>query len=158
MGKIQRSATVLADCSNACERIGKRQPKADAMSNNAQKNKRTVVDFYDMMFNQSKPMDAVRQFVGKEYAQHNPKVEDGKDGFIAYFSKMAKDFPGKSVQFKRVIAEGNFVVLHTHQKWPGGPDWAGIDIFRLDEDGKIVEHWDVLQQVPKKSANSNSMF
>src|SRR5471030_1632080 len=98
MGKIQRSATVLADCSNACERIGKRQPKADAMSNNAQKNKRAVVDFYDMMFNQSKPMDAVRQFVGKEYAQHNPKVEDGKDGFIAYFSKMAKDFPGKSVQ------------------------------------------------------------
>ena len=123
-----------------------------------QKNKRTVVDFYDMMFNQSKPMEAVRQFVGKEYAQHNPKVGDGKDGFIAYFSKMAKDFPGKSVQFKRTIAEGNFVVLHTHQKWPGGPDWAGIDIFRLDEDGKIVEHWDVLQQVPKKSSNSNTMF
>ena len=91
------------------------------MSNQAQKNKRTVVDFYDMMFNQSKPMEAVRQFVGKEYAQHNPKVADGKDGFIAYFSKMAKDFPGKSVQFKRAIAEGNFVVLHTHQKWPGGP-------------------------------------
>jgi predicted SnoaL-like aldol condensation-catalyzing enzyme len=128
------------------------------MSNQLQKNKRNVVDFYDMMFNQSKPMEAVRQFVGKEYTQHSPKVADGKDGFIEYFSKMAKDHPGKSVQFKRVIAEGNFVVLHTHQKWPGGSDWASIDIFRLDEDGKIVEHWDVLQQVPKKSSNSNSMF
>ncbi len=121
-------------------------------------NKQDVTAFYDLIFKQHKPTGAIEQCVGASCIQHNPHVGDGKRAFVDCIERMASECPGKSVEFKRAVAEGDFMVLHCLQTWPGDHDYAGIDIFRLDERGKIVEHWDVLQIVPGESANQNTMF
>jgi predicted SnoaL-like aldol condensation-catalyzing enzyme len=128
------------------------------MNSNLEQNKENARAFYDLMFNQCEPRKAIEQYVGDEYIQHNTEVADGKEAFIEYFERMNAEHPNKKVHFKRAIAESDLVVLHCHQEWPGDNDYAGIDIFRFDENGKVVEHWDVLQIVPEKSANSNTMF
>lgn len=114
--------------------------------------------FYDLMFNQCEPREAIERYVGSEYIQHNPHVGNGPAPFIAYFERMAAEFPGKTVHFKRAFADGPYVILHCHQIWPDALEYAGVDIFRFDNDGKIVEHWDVLQGIPETSLNSNTMF
>lgn len=123
-----------------------------------EQNKKHAIAFYDLMFNKCKPEEAIEMYVGNEYIQHNPHVGDGKQAFIDYFKKMSIEYPGKHVEFKKVIGENNTVVLHCFQRWPGNQDYAGIDIFRFDDHGKIVEHWDVLQIIPDEAKNNNTMF
>ncbi|WP_417247459.1 ester cyclase [Celeribacter sp.] len=128
------------------------------MTRTAETDKANVIAFYKMMFNECEPATAIALYAGDDYIQHTPHVSDGKDGFISYFERMAAENPGKRVEVKRAIAEGNHVVLHCHQIWPEGLEYAGIDIFRLNDAGKIVEHWDVLQELPNHSENENGMF
>ena len=121
-------------------------------------NKENAKAFYDLMFNQCQPRAAIERYVGDTYIQHNPHVGDGKEAFICYFDEMAKAYPGKEVRFVRAVAEGDLVVLHCHQIWPGSDDYAGMDIFRFDANGKVVEHWDVLQVITGQSRNENGLF
>ena len=127
------------------------------MSQNLEMNKRNAIAFYKIAY-AGEPRKAVEQYVGNEYIQHNPAVKDGKEGFIEYFEQMAKEYPDKDIEFVRSIAEGNLVALHTHQTWPGNDEYITMDFFRFDDNGKIVEHWDSIQQIPDESENDNSMY
>lgn len=120
-------------------------------------NKKNAIAFYKMAY-EGNPGKSVELYVGDEYIQHNPLVGNGTGPFIKYFEKMGREFPDKSIEFVRVIAEGDLVALHTHQTWPGEEEYVTMDFFKFDENGKIVEHWDAMQQIPGHSANGNTMY
>lgn len=119
--------------------------------------KKNAVDFYKLAY-EGNPRKATELYICAEYVQHNPNVKNGKEGFIEYFEQMQADYPNKSIEFVRVIAEDNLVALHTHQIWPDNDEYVTMDFFRFDISAKIVEHWDAIQQIPKKSANKNKMY
>ena len=127
------------------------------MTHNLELNKRNAIAFYQMAY-AGRPAEAVAAFVGDEYIQHNPLVANGTQGFIDYFEEMARDYPDKEIEFLRAVAEGDLVALHTHQTWPGNDQYVTMDFFRFDQDGKIVEHWDSIQEVPRESLNGNTMY
>ncbi len=122
-----------------------------------EKNKENAIAFYRMAYEGS-PREAVDLYIGEEYVQHNPAVADGVQGFINYFERMKKEYPNKSIEFVRCITEGDLVALHTHQTWPGNDQYVTMDFFRFDSKGKICEHWDAIQRIPKASANPNRMY
>lgn len=122
-----------------------------------EENKKNAIAFYRMAY-EGKPAEAVTQYVGATYIQHNPDVADGKAGFIQYFERMQEEYPEKSIDFVRCIAEGDLVALHTHQVWPGNDEYITMDFFRFDEKGKIIEHWDAIQQIPEQMAHKNTMY
>ena len=124
---------------------------------NTEDNKNNAVAFYKMAY-EGNPKKAIEKYVGEVYIQHNPAVSDGVEGFINYFERMQEEYPDKSIEFMRCISEGNLVALHTHQTWPGNDQYVTMDFFRFDENGKICEHWDSIQQIPKDSANPNKMY
>ena len=124
---------------------------------NSEENKRNAVAFYKTAY-EGNPKKAVEQYVGNNYIQHNPDVADGLSGFIEYFERMRSEYPNKSIEFVRCIAEGDLVALHTHQVWPENDQYVTMDFFRFDQEGKICEHWDTIQQVPEQSENPNTMY
>jgi predicted SnoaL-like aldol condensation-catalyzing enzyme len=127
------------------------------MQQDLEANKRNAIAFYQTAYS-GEPAKAVEMYVGAEYIQHNPLVGDGKSAFIEYFEEMAKDYPDKGIEFVRVVAEGDLVALHTHQTWPGDEEYVTMDFLRFDQHGKIVEHWDSIQQIPTETKNNNPMY
>ena len=121
-------------------------------------NKQTVIAYYNMAFNERKPAEAAQKYGGPHYIQHNPQAPDGFEAFVEFVEGFAEQFPQMSLEIKRAVAEGDLVVTHSLLKTsPEDRGTAAADIFRL-EDGKVVEHWDVLQPVPESAANDHPMF
>jgi len=120
-----------------------------------EQNKRTVVEYYELAFNGKEPEQAVEKYVASQYIQHNPQAPDGPEAFIGF----VRAFPEASVDIRSVWAEGDRVITHSLLKFSSDDErgTVAVDIFRL-EDGKVVEHWDVLQPFPEESANPHPMF
>jgi predicted SnoaL-like aldol condensation-catalyzing enzyme len=146
----------LAATIGAATLLGAAAPGAWAGDAKAEANKKLVVEFYERVLNQ-KDIAAIDRYVGP-YKQHNPQAADGPEGLKGYIGYLKDKVPGFHAQIRKVIAEGDLVVLHVHATpAPGARGMAIIDIFRV-ADGKLVEHWDVIQDIPETSANANTMF
>ena len=128
-----------------------------AFAADTEANKKTVLEFYEAGLNK-KDFEAASKYFGPKYNQHNPGAPDGTEAFEAFVNFLKEKFPNSHSEIKKVFADGDFVILHVHAvREPGTRGRAIVDIFRL-EDGKIVEHWDVAQDIPEKMPHNNGMF
>ena len=153
------SAVLLSACSSTPGPAAAGQaPSAQQRLAQAEANKKNAVDFYNQFFNQH-DLTAAERYIGPTYTQHNPRVPNGREAFVAAFTAIFKQYPQRQSIIKRAMAEGDLVALHVHStNSPGERGSAIVDIFRFDAAGKIVEHWDVIQPIPEATASGNSMF
>ena len=134
--------------------VGGTAAAADAQQ---EANRKIVLDFYEKGLNQ-KDADAAIAYMGNRYVQHNPNAADGPEGLRKFIAFLREKFPNSRSEIKRSFVDGDYVILHVHAvREPGTRGSAIVDIFKL-ENGKIVEHWDVVQPIPENPANSNTMF
>ena len=133
------------------------RPGLAADAKQMEDNKKAVAAFYDAALNQ-KDFDAAAKYLGNRYTQHNPGAADGPEGLKGFIAFLKDKFPSNHSEIKRIFADGDYVIVHVHAvREPGTRGNAIVDIFKL-ENGKIVEHWDVVQPIPEKPANTNGMF
>jgi predicted SnoaL-like aldol condensation-catalyzing enzyme len=132
--------------------------KSTVSAEQMQTNKKNVVEFYNAALNE-KDFEKASKYLGATYIQHNPVAADGPEGLKGFIAFLKDKFPQNKSDIKRVFADGNYVIVHVHAvREPGTRGNAIIDIFRLDDKGKVVEHWDAVQPIPEKAANNNGMF
>jgi predicted SnoaL-like aldol condensation-catalyzing enzyme len=132
--------------------------KSTISAQQMQINKKNVVEFYNAALNE-KDFEKASKYLGATYIQHNPVAADGPEGLKGFLAFLKDKFPNNKSDIKRVFADGNYVIVHVHAvRTPGDRGNAIIDIFRLDDNGKVVEHWDAVQPIPEKAANNNGMF
>lgn len=160
MKKVLISAVLASAFLAGCQSVS---PKTHAIQaaqqSKMERNKANVLAFYELGFNQYQLQKAADQYIGDVYLQHNPMVADGKAAFVQAMGAYIAKYPQSKGHIKRVLADGDLVMLHIHrQATPDSLGRAVVDIFRLDEHGKIVEHWDVAQDVPEKTVSGRPIF
>jgi predicted SnoaL-like aldol condensation-catalyzing enzyme len=133
------------------------RPALAADAKQMEENKKIIAEFYDAALNQ-KDFEKASKYLGSRYTQHNPVAADGPEGLKGFLAFLKDKFPNNRSEIKRIFADGDYVIVHVHAvREPGTRGNAIIDIFKL-ENGKVVEHWDVIQPIPEKAANNNGMF
>jgi predicted SnoaL-like aldol condensation-catalyzing enzyme len=161
-GRAKAGSKVLAKAgakakASARRTLRKASSKEQSVADQLARNKQLVLAFYHKIIGE-KDYEGARQYMGTQYRQHAPYATDGHTGIAEWVRKFKESFPQHRYEVKKVIAEGDLVVLHLHGM--NGPNPLGesvIDIFRI-ENGKVVEHWDVIQPIPESADNANSMF
>ncbi|MER5436256.1 nuclear transport factor 2 family protein [Streptomyces sp. NPDC002588] len=155
VGALAAATLTVAGTASADSRSGRGEHRVESQ---VQHNKYVAVAFLDLAFNKKQPEEAAKRYVGDEFIQHNPLSADGTGPFIQYVKWRTTLSPDLKFDFKRVFGEKDLVAVHYKRTYDSTDRGAAVmDIFRFEK-GKIVEHWDVIQDIPETSANDNTMF